>query len=102
MRVPYLREVRGLITDAHKEKIARALREQVETNAVSSLAGFQAAVTDALGLDRSPKAQRELKALIQQLYDEYQRTNEFDYDDIVEQSFPGSDPPPPPAPDPGL
>lgn len=81
----------------HREKIARALREQVETNTVSSLASFQAKVTEAFGLDRSPKAQQQLKALIQELYDEYQRTNEFDYDDIVEQSFPGSDPPPPPS-----
>lgn len=87
-----------LSIERHRERIARTLREQVETNTVSSLASFQAKVTEAFDLDRSPEAQRELRLLIQELYDEYERTNEFDYDDIVEQSFPGSDPPPPPAP----
>ena len=91
-------EVMRLSINRHRDRIARVLREQVETNTVSSLASFQAKVTEAFELDRSPEAQQELSALIQELYDEYERTNEFDYDDIVEQSFPGSDPPPPPAP----
>lgn len=91
-----------MTAEHHRERIARLLREQVETNTVSSLASFQTKVTETLGLDRSPRAQQELKSLIQELYDEYLRTNEFDYDDIVEQSFPGSDPPPPLAPNPRL
>lgn len=84
--------------ERHREHIARVVREQLETNTVSSLASLQEKLTDAFHLDRSPRAQHELSAFIRELYDEYQRTNEFDYDDIVEQSFPGSDPPPPPTP----
>ena len=57
--------------ERHRERIARTLREQVETNTVSSLASFQAKVTEAFDLDRSPEAQRELRLLIQELYDEY-------------------------------
>lgn len=81
-----------------REKVARAVREGLETNAAASLAELQAQVTADLSLDRSPSAQRELGAFIRELCDEFQRKNEFDYDDVVEQSFPASDPPPPPAP----
>lgn len=84
--------------ERHRERIASLVRELVETNAAGSLDEVQASVNQALGLDPGSKAQQELRALIQAVYDEYQRANEFDYDDIVEQSFPASDPPPPPAP----
>lgn len=91
-------EVMTVSLERYRERIARVVREQIETNAVSFLATLQETVTEALDLDRSPKAQRELSALIRELYQQYHETNEFDYDDIVEQSFPGSDPPPPPTP----
>jgi len=82
----------------HKERIAKLLREQVEANAAGSLDALCREITRACGLDRSPDVQAELRSLIRELYDEYRRTDTFDYDDIVEQSFPASDPPPPPAP----
>ncbi len=81
-----------------RSRIARFVREQVETNAAASLDAIQAQLTQALNLDRSAETQGQLRALIRELYAEYQRANEFDYDDVVEQSFPASDPPPPPAP----
>lgn len=85
--------------DSVKEKIIRNLREQIETNTIDSLETFMQEATEKFDLDGSPDVQMELKALVESVYQEYQKTNHFDYDDVVEQTFPASDPPPPgPAP----
>jgi len=81
-----------------RSRIARFVREQVETNAAASLDAIQAHAHPGpqpgpVGRDPRPAARAH-----PELYAEYQRANEFDYDDVVEQSFPASDPPPPPAP----
>lgn len=84
--------------EKHRQKIAHMVRERLETNAVDSLESLRQEITESLELDRSEQAQAELSAFLRSLYDQFQRVNTFDYDDVVEQSFPASDPPPPPAP----
>lgn len=83
--------------ERHRDRIVRLLRERMETNTVGSLDAFLDEATERFGLDRSAPAREGLRALVEAAYEEYQRTNTFDYDDIVEQSFPASDPPPHPG-----
>ena len=81
--------------ERHRQKIEEEVRRRLESNTAASLESLQQEITQALGLDRSQKAQAELRALIRSLYEQHQRADTFDYDDVVEQSFPASDPPPP-------
>ncbi len=75
--------------------IVKAIKERFEANEYATIDELIDAVIDEFSLPSDQQTRHQLNALAGDVHDHIQEKH-FDYDNVSDQSFPASDPPPVP------
>lgn len=78
-----------------RSAIERIVQQHMTMNTVASLQELTEQVNSQFGFDESPQTQNALQDILNDVIADNHDNNQMDYDDVVQQSFPASDPPPP-------
>lgn len=82
------------MSENDRRRIEELYRESVEENHDYAVDQIVSRIVDTLDFGRSPDQIRYVESVVQSLHDQRARYHATDYDDVVEQSYPASDPPP--------
>lgn len=83
--------------DIDRQEARQLFREYMETNEVATMDEMAQVIARRLGAGDAAQTATQLTPLLKAWHREYQETSGLDRDEIVAQSFPASDPPPPPG-----
>lgn len=84
------------VDDVDRRKLEELYREAVEENHDFTLDELVERMVRAMSRGGEPFDPDTVKSLVERLHEERTHGHPLDYDDISEQSFPASDPPPVP------